>query len=306
METNILLENGTNELEVLEFTIGNNHYGINVAKVREIIGYQEVTPVPNSHPSIEGIFMPRDKIITVISLAKELNLAMTGSTQTDMMIITNFNKLDIAFHVQSVVGIHRISWADIIKPEATLNTNETSVATGIIKMDKKLIIILDFEKIVTDISPETGLKVSDITLLGERERCDEPILMAEDSPLLSQLISDSLKKAGYTNLIRTANCDEAWKQLEKFKKEGNPTEKVSCIITDIEMPVMDGHHLTKLVKSDDELKSIPLVIFSSLVNDEMRAKGHALGADYQLSKPEIGSLVQVIDKLLGKGTEENE
>ena len=239
METNILLENGTNELEVLEFTIGNNHYGINVAKVREIIGYQEVTPVPNSHPSIEGIFMPRDKIITVISLAKELNLAMTGSTQTDMMIITNFNKLDIAFHVQSVVGIHRISWADIIKPEATLNTNETSVATGIIKMDKKLIIILDFEKIVTDISPETGLKVSDITLLGERERCDEPILMAEDSPLLSQLISDSLKKAGYTNLIRTANGDEAWKQLEKFKKEGNPTEIVSCIISDIEMPVMD-------------------------------------------------------------------
>ena len=306
METNILLENGTNELEVLEFTIGNNHYGINVAKVREIIGYQEVTPVPNSHPSIEGIFMPRDKIITVISLAKELNLAMTGSTQTDMMIITNFNKLDIAFHVQSVVGIHRISWADIIKPEATLNTNETSVATGIIKMDKKLIIILDFEKIVTDISPETGLKVSDITLLGERERCDEPILMAEDSPLLSQLISDSLKKAGYTNLIRTANGDEAWKQLEKFKKEGYPTEKVSCIITDIEMPVMDGHRLTKLVKSDEELKSIPLVIFSSLVNDEMRAKGHALGADYQLSKPEIGSLVQVIDKLLGKGTEENE
>ena len=306
METNILLENGTNELEVLEFTIGNNHYGINVAKVREIIGYQEVTPVPNSHPSIEGIFMPRDKIITVISLAKELNLAMTGSTQTDMMIITNFNKLDIAFHVQSVVGIHRISWADIIKPEATLNTNETSVATGIIKMDKKLIIILDFEKIVTDISPETGLKVSDITLLGERERCDEPILMAEDSPLLSQLISDSLKKAGYKNLIRTANGDEAWKQLEKFKKEGNPTEKVSCIITDIEMPVMDGHRLTKLVKSDEELKSIPLVIFSSLVNDEMRAKGHALGADYQLSKPEIGSLVQVIDKLLGKGTEENE
>ena len=300
METNILLENGTNELEVLEFTIGNNHYGINVAKVREIIGYQEVTPVPNSHPSIEGIFMPRDKIITVISLAKELNLAMTGSTQTDMMIITNFNKLDIAFHVQSVVGIHRISWADIIKPEATLNTNETSVATGIIKMDKKLIIILDFEKIVTDISPETGLKVSDITLLGERERCDEPILMAEDSPLLSQLISDSLKKAGYTNLIRTANGDEAWKQLEKFKKEGNPTEKVSCIITDIEMPVMDGHHLTKLVKSDDELKSIPLVIFSSLVNDEMRAKGEQLGVDAQLSKPEIVKLVEVLDGLLLK------
>jgi two-component system chemotaxis response regulator CheV len=300
METNILLENGTNELEVLEFTIGQNHYGINVAKVREIIGYQSVTPVPNTHPSIEGIFMPRDNIITVISLAKQLNLSVTESLATDMMIITNFNKLDIAFHVQSVMGIHRVSWADIIKPEATLNTTESSVATGIIKIDGKLIIILDFEKIVTDISPETGLKVSDIDLLGERGRCDEPILMAEDSPLLSQLIKDSLNKAGYTTIIQTTNGQEAWDKLEEFKKEGNPKSKVSCIITDIEMPVMDGHHLTKLVKSDEELKDIPLVIFSSLVNEEMRAKGASLGADYQLSKPEIGSLVQVIDTLLQK------
>ena len=300
METNILLENGTNELEVLEFTIGNNHYGINVAKVREIIAYQDVTPVPNTHPSIEGIFMPRDRIITVISLAKQLNLKTSDSVKNDMMIITNFNKLDIAFHVQTVEGIHRISWSDIIKPEATLNTAETSVATGIIKVEGKLIIILDFEKIVTDISPETGLKVSDINLLGARERCDEPILMAEDSHLLSQLIRDSLKKAGYTNLIQTENGQEAWNILEKYKKDGVVKQKVSCIITDIEMPMMDGHRLTKLVKTDDELKDIPVVIFSSLVNDEMRAKGKALGADYQLSKPEIGQLVEVVDKLLHK------
>lgn len=300
METNILLENGTNELEVLEFTIGNNHYGINVAKVREIIGYQPVTPVPNTHASIEGIFMPRDQIITVISLAKQLNLSFTENTGADMMIITNFNKLDIAFHVQSVIGIHRVSWADIIKPEATLNTKETSVATGIIKVDGKLIIILDFEKIVTDISPETGLKVSDINLLGERQRSNEPILMAEDSPLLSQLIKDSLSKAGYVNIIQTTNGADAWQKLEEFKASGDPKSKVSCIVTDIEMPVMDGHRLTKLVKTDDTLKEIPVVIFSSLVNDEMRAKGEALGADYQLSKPEIGNLVHAIDELLDK------
>lgn len=299
METNILLENGTNELEVLEFTIGNNHYGINVAKVREIIAYQPVTPVPNTHPSIEGIFMPRDNIITVIDLANELNLSYTNNA-TNMMIITNFNKLAIAFHVQSVVGIHRVSWADIIKPEATLNTAESSVATGIIKIDKKLIIILDFEKIVTDISPETGLKVSDIKQLGERKKCDLPILLAEDSPLLSKLIMDSLKQAGYTNLVMTANGQEAWDILRKYKESGDPLSKVSCIITDIEMPIMDGHHLTKLVKSDEKLKAVPLVIFSSLINEEMRAKGVALGADYQLSKPEIGSLVKVIDSLLEK------
>ena len=296
----ILLESGTNEIEIMKFTIQGEFYGINVAKVREIIPYQEVTPVPNTHPSIEGIFMPRDKIITVISLQNELNLGIKESKKSDMMIITNFNKLDIAFHVQSVMGIHRISWADIIKPEATLNTSETSVATGIIKLDNKLIIILDFEKIVTDISPETGLKVSDIKMLGDRQRCDDPILMAEDSPLLSQLIHDSLVTAGYTNIIQTTNGDEAWKKLMSYKAQGNIENKVRCIITDIEMPIMDGHRLTKLVKSDEKLQQIPIIIFSSLVNDEMRAKGKALGADYQLSKPEIGSLVQVIDKLLGR------
>lgn len=298
METNILLENGTNELEVLEFTIGHNHYGINVAKVREIIGYQKVTPVPNSHPNIEGIFMPRDTMITVIDLAKHLNINVKTDERSDMMIITNFNKLNIAFHVQAVVGIHRVSWADIIKPDSTLNTADSSVATGIIKVDKKLIIILDFEKIVTDISPETGLKVSDIDLLGARSRNTTPILIAEDSPLLEKLIMDSLKKAGYTNVIATTNGQEAWDKLTAFKEAGVVNEKVKCIITDIEMPLMDGHRLTRLVKTDEKLKHIPLVIFSSLVNEEMRKKGENLGADAQLSKPEIGNLVKIIDGLL--------
>ena len=298
METNILLENGTNELEVLEFTIGHNHYGINVAKVREIIGYQKVTPVPNSHPNIEGIFMPRDTMITVIDLAKHLNINVKTDERSDMMIITNFNKLNIAFHVQAVVGIHRVSWADIIKPDSTLNTADSSVATGIIKVDKKLIIILDFEKIVTDISPEIGLKVSDIDLLGARSRNTTPILIAEDSPLLEKLIMDSLKKAGYTNVIATTNGQEAWDKLTAFKEAGVVNEKVKCIITDIEMPLMDGHRLTRLVKTDEKLKHIPLVIFSSLVNEEMRKKGENLGADAQLSKPEIGNLVKIIDGLL--------
>ncbi len=297
METNILLENGTNELEVLEFTIGQNHYGINVAKVREIIGYQSVTPVPNSHKDIEGIFMPRDTMITAINLAGYLNLPQIGENQ-GMMIITNFNKLNIAFHVQTVCGIHRVSWADIIKPDSTINTADSSIATGIIKVNGKLIIILDFERIVTDISPETGLKVSDIEALGERSRTSVPILMAEDSPLLATLIKDSLKKAGYTNVVQTANGQEAWELLGKYKETGNVKSHVELIITDIEMPLMDGHRLTKLVKSDETLKEIPLVIFSSLVNDEMRRKGEQLGADAQLSKPEIGNLVRIIDGLL--------
>lgn len=296
MDTNILLESGTNELEILEFGLGDNHYGINVAKIREILSYQPVTPIPNADPSVEGIFMPRDVMITVINLKSCIGLPDNG--KEGLFIITNFNKLNIAFHVDEVIGIHRVSWEDIIKPDSTINANNNGVSTGVIKLQDKLIIILDFEKIVTDISPETGLKVSDIEDYQDRDRSDSPILIAEDSPLLSKLITDCLKKSGYTKQIVTMNGQEAWDKICEFKKAGNLKEKVHCIITDIEMPIMDGHRLTKLAKSDEEVKDIPLVIFSSLVNEEMRRKGEMLGADAQLTKPEIGNLVEAIDKLL--------
>jgi len=295
MDTKILLENGTNELEVLEFMLAGNSYGINVAKIREIIPYQDVTPVPNSHPSIEGIFMPRDTMITAIDLK---NCLQRGeSAPGGLFIITNFNKLDIAFHVDSVVGIHRVSWREIIKPNATISAADDGISTGIIKQNGKLIIILDFEKIVTDINPEVGLKVTEIDALGDRKRNDVPILIAEDSALLNKLICDSLRKAGYVNLIHTENGQEAWDIICDCKAKGQLKEHVQCVITDIEMPIMDGHRLTKLIKEDDETKNIPVVIFSSLVNEEMKRKGEALGADAQLSKPEIGNLVREIDKL---------
>ena len=296
METKILLENGTNELEILEFVLAGNSYGINVAKIREIIPYETVTPVPNAHPSIEGIFMPRDTMITAIDLK---NCLQRGKSEPGgLFIITNFNKLDIAFHVDQVIGIHRVSWKEIIKPGATVSTTEDGISTGIVKLNDKLIIILDFEKIVSDINPDTGLKISDIDALGERQRSSVPILIAEDSMLLNKLIIDSLKKAGYVNLISTENGQEAYDIIQQCKAAGTLRDHVQCIITDIEMPLMDGHRLTKLVKTDDETKEIPVIIFSSLVNDEMRRKGEALGADAQLSKPEIGNLVLTVDNLI--------
>lgn len=297
MDTNILLESGTNELEVLEFTLGDNHYGINVAKIREILQYTPVTPVPNSHPSVEGIFMPRDTMITVINLKKCLGLPETD--EKGLFIITNFNKLNVAFHVDEVIGIHRVSWENIIKPDSTIQGRDGSTATGVIKMNDKLVVILDFESIVSSISPETGLRVNDIDNMESRDRSDSTILIAEDSALLSKLITDCLKKAGYVKLIVTENGQEAWDKICELKAAGDIAEKLNCIITDIEMPLMDGHRLTKLVKSDAALKEIPVIIFSSLVNEEMRIKGEQLGADAQLTKPEIGQLVDAIDKLIG-------
>lgn len=300
METNILMESGTNELEVLEFVVGGNHYGINVAKIREIVPYHTVTPIPNTHPSVEGIFMPRDIMITVIDLAKVINLPLSEDVTRDMFIITNFNKLNVAFHVHEVIGIHRVSWTEIITPDPTISSSDNGIATGIVKIQNNLIVILDFERIVSDISPETGLRVSDINRLEARERNNSPIVVAEDSPLLSKLIADSLARSGYTNIRMCQNGQVAWDLLSSFKEKNVIDENVSCVITDIEMPLMDGHRLTKLIKDDDKLKKLPVVIFSSLINEQMRKKGESLGADVQLSKPEIGNLVDEIDKLIRK------
>ena len=299
MDSKILLENGTNELEILEFKLGNNSYGINVAKIREIITYQPVTPVPNAHPSVEGIFMPRDKMITAISLKNAIQMGDEDSND-GLFIITNFNMLDVAFHVDRVMGIHRVNWSEIIRPDATVNNEVEGVSTGIVKFDDRLVIILDFEKIVSDISPETGLRMNEIDALGARERTEIPILIAEDSHLLNKLISDALTQAGYINVKRTEDGKQAWDYIIEAKESGTLDEKVQLVITDIEMPQMDGHRLTHLIKTDDKLKNIPVVIFSSLVNEEMRVKGEALGADAQLSKPEIGNLVLLIDKLISE------
>ena len=300
METGILLQSGTNELEVLEFNVGNNHYGINVAKVDEIMQYQKPTPIPNAQAAIEGIFMPRETIITIVDLAQSLDIPSSEDPSKDMYIITNFNNLNVGFHVHGVQGIHRLTWADITKPDETINSAESSIATGIVKYEGRLIVILDFEKIVSTINPETGLRATDIERLGVRTRNTSPILIAEDSQMLQKMIIDCLNKAGYVNINACNDGQEAWDTLEQYKEEGSVTEKCHCIITDIEMPRMDGHRLTKLVKTDPELQQIPLIIFSSLINTEMRRKGESLGADAQLTKPEIGKLVDAIDNLVLK------
>ncbi len=298
IDTGILLESGTNELELLEFVVGNQHYGINVAKIRELCPYQAPTPIPNAHEFIEGIFMPRDMLITVIDLSKALGMPNTGDNSADMYIITNFNRLHTAFHVQKVIGIHRVSWEDIAKPDSTIGAAGKGIATGIAKVGGKIIIVLDFEKIVSEINPETGLKISDIDVMGERSRRDCPILLAEDSPLLLEMLKKCLNRAGYTNLIPTTNGMEAWETLNQIIKNGKVGKDIACVITDIEMPQMDGHRLAKLIKTDSRFDGMPVMIFSSLVNDEMKRKGEALGVDAQLSKPEIGKLVRELDLLL--------
>ena len=300
-KTKILLESGTNELEIMEFTIAGELFGINVAKVREIMIAQPVKQMPNSHELVEGVFKPRNEIITVIDLGRYLNLPKTENKNNDIFIVTHFNKLNFAFQVESVVGIARVSWQDIKKPDKVIYGGDEGVSTGIAEYKDRLITILDFEKIIAEISPESSIQYEEIDRLGKRKDTDKTILIVEDSMLLSKMIVECLHKAGYKNTIKVDNGQEAWEYLEEVKTCGEPVKKhVSCIVSDIEMPLMDGHRLTKLVKDDSVLKDIPLILFSSLISEEMRIKGKSIGADEQITKPEIANLVSIIDRLVEK------
>ena len=294
----ILLESGTNEIEIMKFTIQGEFYGINVAKVKEIMMAEKVKAMPHAHPAVEGIFKPRDTLITVIDLGFYLTDECLEHKPRDLFIVTNFNKMTVAFRVQSIEGISRISWNDIQKPDKTLSHGEEGVATGIAQCAGELVTILDFEKIVAEIAPETTIQLSEVDQMGDRPICSNPLVIAEDSILLQKMIDEALERAGFTNVKNFNNGQEAWDYLDSIKGDSDLYEKVNLIITDIEMPKMDGHRLTKLVKDDPRLKALPVVIFSSLIDDQMRIKGQALGADEQLTKPEIGNLVHVIDKLL--------
>ncbi len=299
-ESNILLETGTNELEILEFIIAGNSFGINVSKIVELMQAQEIQLMPRSNPFIEGVFQPRNEVYTIIDLAKYLGMPASESPEKDIYIITNFNKMSVAFHVHAVENIYRISWSDIEKPNSIIYGGTEGIVTGIAKVGNRIISILDFEKITYDIGPETGINIGEVKAYSGTERAGMPILVAEDSALLRKMLLESLHVAGYTNIIMTTNGKEAWNFLEGLKAHADQSlaEYVCCVITDIEMPQMDGHRLTKLIKSDPQLRKIPVIIFSSLIEEEMRLKGIEVGADAQLSKPEIGNLVNTLNEVL--------
>jgi two-component system chemotaxis response regulator CheV len=285
-------------LELMEFVIAGGHFGINVAKVSEIMKYSQypITPMPNSNPFVEGIFRPRTETMTVINLASYMGLPPSEDEDRDILIITKLNNVETAFHVHGVEAIDRVPMADIEKPDNTIYGGEEGMATGIAKYNDKLITIIDFEKILIDISPSMGFSPDDLDGIGVRNRSQKPIVVAEDSPLLEKLIVQSLDKAGYANITCCSNGLEAWKLLESMKtRTGSIDEHCALVITDIEMPAMDGHKLLKSIKEDSTLRKLPVIIFSSIITEENREVGESLGACANVSKPEIANLVSIID-----------
>lgn len=294
----ILLESGTNELEIVEFEVANNKFGINVIKVKEIIQPIPVTFIPHAHPHVEGIIQLRGEVLPVVDMLRVLGIQSTERNPQQKYIVAEFNKQRVVFHVDNVTQIHRISWNQIEKP-SDMYQGGTSQVIGVIKQNEQMILLLDFERIMVDINPESGISVESVKKLGKRERTGKRILIAEDSPLLRKLLFDTMNEAGYDNVEFFENGRDAYEYLEGIAKSGNDiAEHIQLVVTDIEMPQMDGHHLTRKIKEHPDLQKLPVIIFSSLITDDLRHKGDQVGAEDQISKPEIAELILRVDQLI--------
>ncbi len=288
----ILLETGTNELELLVFTVGTQKFGVNIAKVTEIMRYQKITQIPGCEPELEGIFTPRENAISVVNLHTVLKREMPDNTE-GLLLICHFNRLDIAFHVTSVQGIQRISWESIDKSPEIANSGTSTLTTGIVKINEDIILVLDFEKIVSTLNSSAILDTDGIEPTTDATAAERHIVIAEDSAFLNTMIVKSLSTAGYTKVSHFENGRDAWDFISNLP---NAADTIACVISDIEMPKMDGHNLCKRIKSDDKLKSIPVYLFSSLINEQMIIKGESVGADAQFSKPQINELIEFMKK----------
>ena len=305
--TNILLETGTNELELVEFMIypkstpdKPRYYGINVAKVREIIKTPTIVTIPKTNENIEGIINLRGKIVPTINLAKWLKL--DTDRPLSRVIITEFNQVVNGFLVNAVTRIHRISWNDVMQPEELTKGDEENCITSVVKIDEKLILILDFEKIIGDIFPDTYFKLDTIEL--KDSHIGKKVLIVEDSNLIRNMVHDTLKQGGF-EVLEATNGSKAFDMLMNFHQkvsngEGKISDYIDVIVTDLEMPLMDGSHLIKRLREFPEFHNIPVIVFSSMASDEIVRKVKEIGADSFISKPELPKLVHLISDFIEK------
>lgn len=306
----VLLESDTNELEIVEFRVDeldsdgkpvSCFYGVNVAKVREIITLPHLWKVLNGHPAIPGMIKLRDKVITVVDLAVMLNKNV-GDMKADRLVVLEFNRLVVAVMVHSVSRIYRISWEQVEPP---VKTAKSSQVTGLVKMEDRIILVLDFEKIIGELFLEYSL-ATDIPLLLEThngfDRSKYTILVADDSLFIRNTITLSLRTAGY-RVLEADNGEDALNIILSHQKKAQETsskitDMISLLISDIEMPKMDGLHLTSRIKKDEHLADLPIIIFSSLASEDNIRKWEALGAADILTKPDLPKLVEKIDQII--------
>lgn len=306
-QTNILLETGTNELEIVEFYVNQDgyeaHYGLNVAKVVEIGRRQPVTAMPEMrHKALLGAFLHRNgRIVPLIDMACFLGNAPI-TNEDAKVIVTEFNGVCTGFLVSGVNRIYRLSWTDVEAPGQSLQNMSRSSVTGVVRLEERVIFLLDLEAIVAELHPAMALRF-DASDMAAPDGKTYKILHVDDSSSIRSLLLDLLNKEGRFKVEQRVNGQEAWDYLQSVRNrceaENRPvSDFLQGIITDIEMPAMDGLALCKRIKEDPVLKKLPVAIFSSMINDSLARKCALVGADAQYTKPDLKALSKKLYELI--------
>lgn len=340
----ILLEAGTNEVEILVFQLGNRHFGVNVAKVREVIRSVPIHNVPHKHDAVVGLFEIRGSILTLIDLAGYLGIRPCGAagnpppasqseasaafigdapastapkakTSTDeapssdagaggeaqgpayldrSIVVTEFNGQRLGFLIDAVERIHRVSWGSI-KPVPRTNLagegGDRGVTNGVVMIDETLVLLVDFESVADIVLDDRRLHVTSVRNETGLDRERAHIVLADDSSFMRSAMRRALETSGFKNFTIATDGEQAWAEIDKRG------ESIDVIVSDIEMPGMDGLALTKRVREDSRFAKTPIVLFSSLVSGDNANKGKRVGATLQIPKPELPELVRIIDHL---------
>ncbi|MBX7136918.1 MAG: chemotaxis protein CheV [Oligoflexia bacterium] len=293
----ILLESGTNEVEFLLITLGSQRYGINVSKICNIQVFDptKLAPLPLKNPEELGLLEFRNKTISVIDLSVALQWKpLADQSLRRLLVVAEFNQRTTGFVVDAVDRIERFSWSNF-EPisETTLDAGETSVL-GTVHTSNGLVLILDLETILAKLDPSMSVQhyassIGQPTLSRDKVK----ILHCDDSPLIQKVVAKTLQDAGFSALTQCSNGEMALNYL----KEHGP-QCVDIVLSDIEMPRMDGLSLCRAVREELAWKNLPVVFFSSLITDQMRSKCENVGGNGAFSKPQINMLVQELERLL--------
>jgi len=306
----VLLETGTNELEIIEFFIHEetekgqetHYFGVNVAKVLEVVEAPEGLTGSEAavHPSFLGTIPLRDLILPVVDLSVWLNVKRAEDVN-EPIIVTEFNGMITGFLVSGVTQIHRVNWAEVEPPSKYFASMETNCITGTIKINDRFVLMLDLEQVLADLdeSGQTEANLSEI-VSDERYRA----LIADDSTSVRELLRTNFTNANF-EVDLAGDGAEAWRKLEEIKAKAQaegkrPLDYLDVVVSDVEMPQMDGYTLTRRIKEDPILKELPVTLFSSLISKSVMHKGKAVMADAQVTKPEFNGLTEkVIDLVKG-------
>ena len=308
----ILLESGTNEMEILEFYLGEQSFGINVQKLREIIQYEpeKTTTLPESEPSVIGTYLVRGQSITLVDLNRHLNPHQADGQRSErpIVLVCQFNRKVTGFLVDNVNQIHRINWNDV-RPMAPFIDKFRPRFTGSINVSEKEILIVDLEHILTELDPEMNMafEAAVENQQGDSEgpskteqRQQIKLMLAEDSAIIRASIQRILTESGYTQLTAFVDGEECYKTLKEIHEQTASEEEflqhLDMLVTDIEMPKMDGLTLCRKVREELGLKKLPIIMFSSLITEQMATKCESVGANGSISKPQIPELVEMVDK----------